>query len=65
MSQGNFNACSWRPPLSDDDLQGFALVRDWISSMDRERVLIDTSILIDHLRRGNKNSTVYSRCPAL
>ena len=29
--------------------------------MDRERVLIDTSILIDHLRRGNKDRTLYYR----
>ena len=29
--------------------------------MDRKRVLIDTSILIDHLRRGNKERTVFYR----
>lgn len=29
--------------------------------MDRERVLIDTSILIDHLRKGNKDRTVFFR----
>jgi len=29
--------------------------------MDRERVLIDTTILIDHLRRGNKDRTVFYR----
>jgi tRNA(fMet)-specific endonuclease VapC len=29
--------------------------------MDRRRVLIDTSILIDHLRRGNKDRTVFYR----
>lgn len=29
--------------------------------MDRERVLIDTSILIDHLRRGNKERTAFYR----
>lgn len=29
--------------------------------MDRERVLIDTSILIDHLRRSNKDRTVFFR----
>ena len=29
--------------------------------MDRERVLIDTTILIDHLRRGDKDRTVFYR----
>jgi len=29
--------------------------------MDRQRVLIDTSILIDHLRRGNKDRTAFYR----
>ncbi len=29
--------------------------------MDRERVLIDTTILIDHLRRGDKARTVFYR----
>jgi predicted nucleic acid-binding protein len=27
--------------------------------MDRQRILIDTSILIDHLRRENKERSVY------
>lgn len=29
--------------------------------MDRQRVLIDTSILIDHLRRGRKDRTAFYR----
>ena len=29
--------------------------------MDRERVLIDTSILIDHLRKGDKDRTTFFR----
>jgi predicted nucleic acid-binding protein len=29
--------------------------------MDRERVLIDTSILIDHLRKANKDRTTFFR----
>ena len=29
--------------------------------MDRQRILIDTSILIDHLRRENKERSVYFR----
>ena len=29
--------------------------------MDRERILVDTSILIDHMRRGNKERTAFYR----
>lgn len=29
--------------------------------MERQRILIDTSILVDHLRRGNKDRTLFYR----